>query len=500
MILLRSILKSHVSATSYVNEHGTAVNRREHEDSRQQGIRYEHHDTGTSKEIKAYAKILLAGKHEYEDEIGHVRAVKRGDKWEATSISVNESHRRKGIATTLLHRMHQETGNLHSSGVHSRNGQALMDHLISNGNAEDGGDGSKKYKLFKSHVAAYDRVSKTGALSHIREHEDHRVRSYARKILGSKDSYDLHQIRKERFGHLPHWNKLDEHTRHAIVDAEEEKAKSHKEFEEWVETHGSKKGKKKDSVKVDRSGWEQQLMFKSRRVQHVAYILRKSHIPTEVVTNESGTTFVRQEHEDKRDMFIRTASGTVRFGTVSAQTAKEANIAPGAIILKHGEHTGPHKGYGRKHIEAEHGKEIAAAGFNSPEDFVQYVATNFNAIYPAKKGRIALVVEGPPQQVAIVELKKNKKGGFYSVYTAYPPKKPKFTGTALWRSRQPSQSASGVQPSLHVGQNAHPVVATQSLSYPTSTSDQNASGKTNISLPENKFNKSHNPLHLIRKQ
>lgn len=351
--------------------------------------------------------------------------------------------------------------------------------------------------IIKAHVREYDRVTKTGALEHIRAHEDSRVRSYGRKIAGSRDSYDLHQLRRDRFGHLPHWSKLDEHTRQAILDAEEEKAKGHKSFEEWKE---KAHGKKKDAEKVDRSGWEQQLMFKSRRVQHVAYILRKSHIPTEVVTNESGTTFVRQEHEDKRDMFIRTASGSVRFGTVSAQTAKEANIAPGAIILKHGEHTGPHKGYGRKHIQAEHGKEIAAAGFSSPEDFVQYVASNFNAIYPAKKGRIALVVEGPPQQVAIVELKKNKKGGYYSVYTAYPPKKPKFTGTPLWRSRQPSQSASGVQPSLHVGQYAHPVVATQSLSYPTSTSDQNASGKTNISLPENKFNKSHNPLHLIRRR
>lgn len=216
--------------------------------------------------------------------------------------------------------------------------------------------------------------------------------------------------------------------------------------------------------------------------------------------HDNGTAFIRQEHEDKRNQFVRTASGSVRFGTVSVQTAKEANITPGPIMLKHGEHTGPHKGYGRKHIQAEHGKEIAAAGFSSPEEFVQYVASNFNAIYPAKKGRIALVVEGPPQQIAIVELKKNKKGGYYSVFTAYPPKNIKFTGTALWRSRQPSQSASGVQPSLHVGQDAHPVVVTQSLSYPTSTSDQNASGKTNISPQKNKFNKSYNPLYLIRRR
>lgn len=122
--------------------------------------------------------------------------------------------------------------------------------------------------LLKSHVRAYDRVSKTGALQHIREHEDSRVRSYARKILGSTDSYDLHTIRRDRFGHLPHWNRLDEKTRQAVLDAEDEKAKGHKEFEEWKD---KAHGKKKDAVKVDRSGWEQQLMFKSG-----LWLLRKS--------------------------------------------------------------------------------------------------------------------------------------------------------------------------------------------------------------------------------
>lgn len=79
--------------------------------------------------------------------------------------------------------------------------------------------------IIKAHVREYDRVTKTGALEHIRAHEDSRVRSYGRKIAGSRDSYDLHQLRRDRFGHLPHWSKLDEHTRQAILDAEEEKAK-----------------------------------------------------------------------------------------------------------------------------------------------------------------------------------------------------------------------------------------------------------------------------------
>lgn len=124
--------------------------------------------------------------------------------------------------------------------------------------------------LLKSHVRAYDRLSPSGSLQHIQEHEDSRVRSYGRKVLGSKNSYDLHTIRRDRFGHLPHWNKLDEKTRHAVLTFEEEKAKGHKDFEDWKE---EAHGKKKDAEKVDRSGWEQQLMFKSG-----LWLLRKSKV------------------------------------------------------------------------------------------------------------------------------------------------------------------------------------------------------------------------------
>lgn len=154
------------------------------------------------------------------------------------------------------------------------------------------------YLMRKAHVRAYDRVSKTGALQHIREHEDGRVRRYALKLVGSKDSHDLHQLRRDRFGHLPHWNSLDEHTRQAVLAAEDEKAKQHKEFEEWKDkAHGKQKP---DAVKVDRSGWEQQLMFKSGLL-----LLRKSnshHEPKGGGDGEKGGQFApRSIEQDVHD-------------------------------------------------------------------------------------------------------------------------------------------------------------------------------------------------------
>ena len=173
--------------------------------------------------------------------------------------------------------------------------------------------------IIKAHVRDYDRVTKTGAIEHIRAHEDSRVRSYARKILGSKDSYDLHTIRRDRFGHLPHWNKLDEHTRQAVLDAEEEKAKSHKSFEEWKE---KAHGKKKESEKVDRSGWEQQLMFKGK--PNALWLLRKSK-----QTHHRNSSI----HEIKKTGTIYQAKATMATVNVSDKQKYHAGAVTDLVAM-----------------------------------------------------------------------------------------------------------------------------------------------------------------------
>jgi hypothetical protein len=298
MILLRRIVKAHVSATSYVNEHGTLVNRREHEDSRKK-VKYA---TAGDKER---AKQVVGGRPfqmipAMRLPSGTVLVGKFfGDHYEIA----DRAKREHGIVGEDDSRW----GFVNRDGHFLSRGEAadyLKQHVpqahakLDNPHALEAVDYESKFGFRKAHVSAYDRVSKTGALSHIREHEDSRVRSYARKILGSKDSYDLHTIRKERFGHLPHWNKLNDHTRQAILDAEEEKAKGHKEFEEWKERKDGKP--KKDAEKVDRSGWEQGLMFKSRHVRHVAYILRKSDVRGSHHTNKRGTQWNSTGYTDRR--------------------------------------------------------------------------------------------------------------------------------------------------------------------------------------------------------
>lgn len=142
---------------------------------------------------------------------------------------------------------------------------------------QGGGSGSPegdRQTLRKAQVSAYERTTADGSLVHVREHEDGRVRRYGRLVQHSKSSYDLHSIRKDRFGHLPHWHSLSEETRNHILKMEGDKAQEHKEWEDWKD---KKDGKKPEAVTLqgDKSGWKQAVLFKGKAYTHL-YLLRKS--------------------------------------------------------------------------------------------------------------------------------------------------------------------------------------------------------------------------------
>lgn len=368
------------------------------------------------------------------------------------------------------------------------------------------------YLLHKAHVRDYDRVSKTGALEHIRAHEDSRVRSYARKILGSKDSYDLYQIRRDRFGYLPHWNKLDEKTRHAISDAEEEKAKGHKEFEDWRDKANKKD--KPDAVKLDgdKSGLKQMLMFKSRRVQHVAYILRKSTTPISGYITGNGklvSSYTQNRILQSAAPFRHTL---VRF---MEQIAAKRNL--------------PEEQLTKEALFSAHGNELKTVGEINPE-VVQDLGLTDNHIYtgegyfldhhfnhhpnlpiimymtiPDVLMHPDRVVKDPRfdrQEVYAfvrkydrhhtVVIDAAKVNGQLVIYkTFFSQKKMPYKGLPVaWQKSLKGREdyISSIDPDALI---STPGGSRFSALLPSS--------ETSIPLPENEFKKSHNPLHLIRR-
>ncbi len=92
-------------------------------------------------------------------------------------------------------------------------------------------------------------------------------------------------------------------------------------------------------------------------------------------------TAVSEELDEFGNPFIVSKNGTTTFGTMRS----ESGLAPLPIKLSSGANRYDEKadkniGYGKLHIEAGHGEQIRKAGFESVEDFVEYVAQNYNVI------------------------------------------------------------------------------------------------------------------------
>ena len=84
------------------------------------------------------------------------------------------------------------------------------------------------------------------------------------------------------------------------------------------------------------------------------------------------------EIDENGQQFVLTRDGHVEFGYIGEETG----LTPAPILLSEGVITNPNTnaGYGLLHIEARHGEQIRAAGYNSVLDFIEEVAKNYEVI------------------------------------------------------------------------------------------------------------------------
>ena len=66
-------------------------------------------------------------------------------------------------------------------------------------------------------------------------------------------------------------------------------------------------------------------------------------------------------------------TGTLTFGTIPAVVLDGAPLAEAHIFLAEGKHMGPNRGFGARHIWAEHRREMAAAGLMAEADVPLFV-------------------------------------------------------------------------------------------------------------------------------
>lgn len=162
----------------------------------------------------------------------------------------------------------------------------------------------------------------------------------------------------------------------------------------------------------------------------------------------------------KKTDFVTLPDGSVDFAQFPATRLKDMRLLRAAPIrLERGVHS-MEGGQGLRHIEANHGDEIRAAGYGSVQEFVWDLVNGYNEIWEGEgKSLLLLKNNGTDSRPAgFIELERN--GRFYKVKNAYPVDRNYPTAATrkqLWKSAPPSSIATGEQsPSIPVSGHRNP--------------------------------------------
>ena len=136
--------------------------------------------------------------------------------------------------------------------------------------------------------------------------------------------------------------------------------------------------------------------------------------------------------------FVLTSNGNIDFGEISPEIASLIKRQAGKIRLRIGKQDESSKeNYGEAHIErTARLKDLQAAGFNNARDFVEYVCSDYDAIYPNRSGLIVFR-RGPRFNTAYVQLVPSIDGDFYDVKTVVSSSRNVVKNkTPLWEKAQ----------------------------------------------------------------
>lgn len=203
-----------------------------------------------------------------------------------------------------------------------------------------------------------------------------------------------------------------------------------------------------------------------------------------------------EEKDENGNSFVVSSDGTTTFGEVRDKSGLPA--APIKLSVGYQDKNG--SGYGLTHIEANHGAQIKKEGFASVEDFVSYVAKNYdeNNIKVGKRrtgGSITylLQVTGKHDNTLFIELSRD--GSHWNVNSAgvfrkgYSDKKETVAKT---EPQQPSnaiseralQSADQSNGILPASPNGKPTVSASKVSESSETKQEKAEKSISAKVKE----------------
>lgn len=112
------------------------------------------------------------------------------------------------------------------------------------------------------------------------------------------------------------------------------------------------------------------------------------------------------------------------FGVVPAVRLAGTGFAEAHIVLMTGRHIGPNKGFGSRHVWAEHRAEILRAGYQEEPDVAHYILDMLLPGTPlyfegASWRNTRLMAVRSSRGTAVLEARDRREGLIWSVVTAF---------------------------------------------------------------------------------
>lgn len=128
------------------------------------------------------------------------------------------------------------------------------------------------------------------------------------------------------------------------------------------------------------------------------------------------------------DRLANPVSGTISFGRVPEQRFRQLVFPTGHIYVPIGKHIGPNRGFGARHIWAEHQKEMSALSLETEDLVPAYVARIVCVGTPLYFGddhftKTRLMAVRGASGTAILELREGRDETFWSIVTAFSANK-----------------------------------------------------------------------------
>ena len=160
--------------------------------------------------------------------------------------------------------------------------------------------------------------------------------------------------------------------------------------------------------------WKAIVGEKTRREE--AAKAEAERIAAKKAEEEARVEAERKERDENGQPFVVSSDGTTTFGEITEDTGLTA--AP--IKLSEGVADEKGNGYGLRHIEARHGDQIRKAGFSSVEEFVKYVASNYDKhnIKIGKKranGVETYLIQAEDEHSNMLYVELSKDGSYWNV-------------------------------------------------------------------------------------